>query len=139
MANDDAPLLTVSVYDGDFFGDLTTLAQICVLEGSIAPYSGALFSPLEESLRLLEMCAAERDTPRPRGDCFTVFIGRKGSSKSEVKPLVRLDVYAHNGLAVASVVSRKPRWDTERVSYAPDDDAVAIVCKILRANLSGAR
>lgn len=137
MASDDEALV-VSVYDGEFFGDMSSLVRLYVVEGSAAPSGKDPSSALDEAWRLLEMYAEKYPTVPPRGDCFTVFIGGKSRGDNEVEPLVRLDVYAHNGVAVASVVSRMPRWDTERVSYAPDDDAVAIVCKILRANLGGA-
>lgn len=138
MANDEERMLEISFYDGEFVGEMSPLSRICIVEGRVTPYGREPFSPVEETWRLLQMCAEKYAAPSPRGDCFTVFIGTKNRNNTDVEPLARLEVYAHNGIAVASVVSRKPRWDTERVSYAPDDDAVAIVCKILRANLTGA-
>ncbi|MEM5299091.1 hypothetical protein VSR82_32815 [Burkholderia sp. JPY481] len=135
MASEDEALLVVSVYDGQFFGDMLSLVKICVIEGCITSHHTEHFSTLEETWKLLEMWAEKYATPPPRGDCFTVFIGRKDGGDMEVEPVTRLDAYAHNGEATACVMSRTPSWDTERVCYQPDDGSVAIVCKILRANL----
>ncbi|RZF28075.1 hypothetical protein EVC45_19465 [Paraburkholderia sp. UYCP14C] len=128
-------MLVVSVYDGEFFGDLSSLVKICVIEGSTTCCDRESFSTLEETWKLLEMWAEKCATPPPRGDCFTIFICRKDRGDTEVEPLARLDVFAHNGEATTCVVSRTPSWDTERVCYQPDDGSVAIVLKILRANL----
>ncbi|EEA03419.1 hypothetical protein BH160DRAFT_1274 [Burkholderia sp. H160] len=136
MASEDDALLVVSVYDGQFFGDMSSLEKICVIEGSVViSCDREPCSTLEETSKLLEMWAEKHTTPPPRGDFFTIFIGRKDRSDTEVEPVIRLDVYAHNGETTACVMSRTPCWDTERVCYQPDDGSVAIVCKILRANL----
>ena len=134
MEHDDR-LLEISVYDGEFLGEMSAVSKICVVEGRVTPYNRAPFSTLEEALRLLEMCAEKYATPPPQGDCFTVFIGRKGRGDEDVEPLMRLDVYAHSGEATACVISRTPSWNTERVRYQPEDSAVSIVLRILRANL----
>lgn len=136
MEHDDGPML-IEMYDGQFFGEMSSLTKLCVVEGSVTPYDRDPFSTLEEAWRLLEMCAAKYATPPPRDDCFTVFIGRKGRDDAAVEPLLRLDVYAHNGEATASVMSPRPSWHTERVRYQPNDSAVTIVLNILRRNLRG--
>jgi hypothetical protein len=125
-------MLEISLYDGEYDGDLAALTHLCDIEGSVVPEDRPPFSPLEETLRVLEMCADKYSTPRPADDRFTVFIGRK-TGRTELEPLVRLDVCARNGYASASVLSTNgPRWDTERVRYAADDDVVTIVGKILK-------
>ncbi|WP_321854671.1 hypothetical protein [Paraburkholderia tropica] len=130
--------LEISLYDGEFVGDVTLLTQICVIEGSVTPYDAESFPPLEETSRLLEMCAEKYATPPPNGDYFTVFISRKSIDDADFELLMRLDVYAHNGEATACVVSRRPEWNTERVRYQPDDSALTIVFNVLRSNVGGA-
>lgn len=126
--------LRIALYDGDFNGDMTSLVHICDIEGSLVPDGRPPYGLLEEALRVLEICAEKHATPRPRGDCITVFIGRKANAA--VCPCARLDVFAHNGEASASVMSRgSPRWDTQPVRYAPDDNVVAIVRKILEGKV----
>ncbi|MEX3992717.1 hypothetical protein AB4Y35_18325 [Paraburkholderia sp. EG286A] len=137
MAHDDERLLEISLYDGEFLGIMSPFAKICSIEGGVTPYGRPPFSPLEEAWILLEMCAERYTTPPPRSDCLTVFIRRQNRGDTEVEPLIRLDVYAHNGEATATIVSRTPAWDTERVRYQPDDSAVTIVLNVLRANVSG--
>ncbi|MEX3981861.1 hypothetical protein AB4Y45_23100 [Paraburkholderia sp. EG287A] len=136
MEHDDRPML-IEMYDGQFFGEMSSLTELCVVEGSVTPYDREPFSTLEEAWRLLEMCTEKYATPPPRDDCFTVLIGRKERGGAKVEPLIRLDVYASNGEATASVMSPRPNWNTERVRYQPEDSAVVIVSRILRASLYG--
>jgi hypothetical protein len=129
--------MLIEMYDGQFFGEMSSLTELCVVEGSVTPYDREPLSTLEEAWRLLEMCTKKYATPPPQGVCFTVFIGRKDRDDAAVEPLIRLDVSAHNGEATACVMSRTPSWHTERVRYQPEDSAVAIVSRILRASLYG--
>lgn len=122
-------MLKISMYDGDFFGRMEELTLICEIEGSVELYDGPSFDTLEETLRVLEICGDRYTVPQLIGRCFTVFVGRV--SDAVVTPLARLDGYAHNGEATATVMSETSSWNTERVKYAPDDDAVEIVRKIL--------
>jgi len=138
MENDER-VLEISLYDGEFVGDVTSLTPICVLEGSVTPYDREPFSPLEEAWRLLEMCSEKYAIPPSQGDCFTAFIGRKNRGNVEVESLIRLDVHAHNGEATACVMSQLPAWETERVRYHPDDSAVTIVLRILKSNVGDVR
>lgn len=75
------------------------------------------------------MSADKYSAPRPLSDCFVAFIGRK--TGSEIQPLARLDILAHNGRAEASITSAdSTRVDTESVPYTEDDDVVTIACKM---------
>lgn len=131
-------MLTIAIFDGEYDGDLSALTHLCDIAGSVVPDGCPAYPPLEEALQLLEMCADKYSTPGPSGDCLTGFIGRKIGDK--VNLLARLDVFAHNGEAHASVPCHSsPRWDTEQVRYLPDDDVVTIVRKILKGNLRGGR
>ncbi|MBB5427489.1 hypothetical protein HDG40_005668 [Paraburkholderia sp. JPY158] len=125
-------MLTIAIYDGEYYGDMRQLTHLCDVEGQVEHDH---FYALVETLRVLQLCTKERDIPRLTGDCFTVFVGRK--SGAELIPLARMDVLAHNGRASASVVDGGPRWDTEPAHYAPGDDAVEIVRKILQVNAGG--
>lgn len=127
--------LEISLYDGEFFGDVTSLARICVIEGSVTPYDSEPFSLLEETSRLLIMCTEKYATPSPSGNYFTVFVSSKNGDDAEFELLMRLDVYARNGEANARVISRLPPWDTESVRYAPEDSAVTIALNVLSGNL----
>ncbi|MFM0146553.1 hypothetical protein [Paraburkholderia sp. RL18-085-BIA-A] len=132
---DKEPLLTIAMYNGEYDGNLDALKQLCVIEGNAVPDGRPPYSPLEEALKLLEVCADRYSTPRPSCDCFTVFIGRK--TGIAIRPLARLDVYARNGYASASVLSAdSPRTDTESIRYSLDDDALTIMRKILEAEAS---
>lgn len=133
--SDAKHLLEISVYDGEFAGDVTSLTQLCVIEGSVTPHDREPYSPLEETRRLLELGSAKYVTPAPSGACFTVLIDSKDVEDAEAEPLIRLDVYAHNGEAHARVISRLPPWDTEGVRYDPEDSAVTIALNVLRGNL----
>ncbi|WP_018436877.1 hypothetical protein [Paraburkholderia atlantica] len=123
-------MLTISIYDGEYDGDLSALAHMCDVDG---PVECDLCNALVEALRVLKLCTKPHDVPRLTGAAFTVFVGRK--SGEEVVPLARMDVLAHNGTASASVSDAGPRWDTEPAYYAPGDDAVEIVRKILTGQL----
>ena len=118
-------MLTISIYDGD----VSALAHLCDIEGSVVPDDRPPFSVLEEALRVLEMCEERYSTLPLSGTGFTVFIGRKKGL--EVTPLLRLDGYVRNEFASARVVGAGPHSDTESVDCAPGDDAVAIVRKLL--------
>lgn len=118
-------MLTISIYDGD----VSALAHLCDIEGSVVPDDRPPFSVLEEALRVLEMCEERYSTLPLSGTGFTVFIGRKKGL--EVTPLLRLDGYVRNEFASARVVGPESCWDTERVHCAPDEDAVTIVRKML--------
>jgi hypothetical protein len=129
MTRNEEPLLAISVYDGEYAGDIALLAHICDIEGSVVPHGRPLFSLFEEALKMLELCAEKYSTPGLPSQCLTVFVGRKTSTG--IQPLARLDVVARNGLAGASITSAAPRVDSEPVRYASDDDALTIVRKVL--------
>jgi hypothetical protein len=123
-------MLKITFYDGEYDGDLTALVPICEIDGSVVPEDRSPYTTLEETLRLLEMCADKYSVPRPLDKCFTVLIGRKANTK--VESLARLDVHACNGRASANVRCKgAPDCKTEPVPYEPEDDAVAIVLKVL--------
>ncbi|WP_175772469.1 hypothetical protein [Paraburkholderia phenazinium] len=123
-------MLKITFYDGEYDGDLTALAPICEIDGSVVPEDRPPYAPLEETRRLLEMCADKYSVPRPAGQCFTVLIGRKAGTK--VVSLARLDVHACNGRASANVRCKgAPDCHTGPVCYEPEDDAAAIVLKVL--------
>ncbi len=122
-------MLKISIFAGDYFGDLGELTRLLDIEGSVTPDDRLPFEAPEEALRLLEMCSEKYATPHLSQRCFTVFIGREIEFK--VTPLLRLDGYAHNGRASASVVGIPPICYTEPVTYSPDEDVVEIVRKIL--------
>ena len=122
-------MLKIAIYDGDFFGRMEELTLICVIEGGVEVHDRPSFDTLEETLRVLEICEDRYAVPQLIGPCFTVFVGRM--SDAVVTPLARLDGYAHNGEATATVMSETPNWTTDPVRYDPNDDAVEIVRKIL--------
>jgi hypothetical protein len=135
MNRDDETLLTITFFDGEYMGDDALLTYICEVEGSVVPDSRPPFTLLQETMKVLEICADRYSAVRPSGDCFTVIIGRKAAG-TEGDPLVRLDGYACNGYASASVLSsHAPCSDMEPVRYLPDDDVVTIAYKILKGNL----
>jgi hypothetical protein len=129
----EPPHLVLDFYDGEYDGDRSALTHLCSIEGSVVPHGQHQFDTLEEASKLLELCADRYGSRRPCDSCFAVFIGRK--SGDAVEPLARLDVYARDGHASASVVGFGPRWDTEPVVYVPDDDVVTMVRKILEGSL----
>ncbi|WP_063533650.1 hypothetical protein [Burkholderia sp. MSMB1589WGS] len=122
-------MLTISIYDGEYDGDVNALTHLCDIEGSAVPDDRPPFSVLGETLRVLELCEERYSTPPLSGTSFTAFIGRKDGR--DVTPLVRLDGYVRDGCASATVVGPGSRWDTEPVYCTPGDDAVAIVRKLL--------
>jgi hypothetical protein len=124
-------VLSIAFYDGEYYGDISRQVRICDIEGSVVPTNRPPFDTLEEALKLLELCSEKYSTPHP-GDVFTVFIGNKDAVT--VEPLARIDVYARDGVASASVLlNAAPRFDTEQVRYAPEDDVVTIALKIISA------
>lgn len=123
-------VLRIELLDGEYISHAVSLTQLCVIEGSVTPYGRPRLTVFQEALRILELCEEKYSTPHPSGPCFTALISRKTGGAST--PVMRLDVFARNGSACAGVESiNYPGWDTERVSYAPDDDAIEIVRKIL--------
>ena len=122
-------MLKIAIYDGDFFGDMTELTHVCDLEGSVEARDSPPLDALEETLCVLEMRGELYAIPRLIGPCFTVFIGRV--SNATLTPLVRLDGYAYDGSASAHVKGTSAGWTTEPVYYTPEDDAVAILRRIL--------
>lgn len=114
--------LHIAFYDGEAGAD--ALTHLCDVEGDVEHEP---FNTLPEALRVLTLCTKRPDMPRA-GRCFTVFIAHR---RPVLTPLLRLDVYAHNGSASAGVTGPGPRWDTEPVNYGPDDDMVEIVRKVL--------
>lgn len=125
-------MLKISVFDGEFLFGEVPLPLLCDIEGSVTPDGREPFGPLEEAERVLEMCCERYTVGRPSGDFMTVHIGRK--TETDVEPLVRLDILAREGIAHVSIQSRSwPRWDAEPVYYAPDDDAVTILRKVIAA------
>ncbi|SDD96524.1 hypothetical protein [Paraburkholderia lycopersici] len=126
-------MLTITIYDGEIVAP-DSLVHLCDVEGSAEAYDRPPFTALEEALRVLEMCSDRYSTPHLSGTGFTVFIGNKEGL--EVTPLVRLDGYAHNGYASAGIVGAGPRFDTVPAKYAPDDDVVEIVRKILAGQVT---
>lgn len=127
-------MLTISIYDGEFYGDMQELTHLCDVEGSAEPYDRPPFSVLEEALRVLEMCEERYSTPPLTGTGFTVFVCSKHGV--EVTPLLRLDGYARNGWASAGVVGQAPSWNTEPAEYVVDDDVVTIVRKLLSGQVT---
>ncbi|WP_321927892.1 hypothetical protein [Paraburkholderia guartelaensis] len=120
----------ILIYDGEFFAGEAPLPLLCEIEGSVTPYDREPFGVLEEAEKILEMCGERYTVGRPSGDCLTVVVARK--HKNDVMPVVRLDIHARNGMARASIQTYDfPRWDSEPVYYAPEDDAVTILRKII--------
>jgi hypothetical protein len=138
MENDER-WLEIVAYDGEYVGDVSSLTKICSLSGGAMDCDPGPRSLFEEALTLLEVCAKKWATPRPLGDCFTIFIGRKTGENSEVESLVRLEVNAHEGDATAVFVSGSRAWNAAPVQYHPEDDVVTIASKVLRANEGGAQ
>ena len=136
MTHDEEPLLTISMYYGQYVSDLASLFHICDVEGSIVPDGRHPFSLLAEALKVLEMCVDKYGAPRPSVEYVTVFIGRK--TRTEVKPLARMAVATRNGRAGASVrLDNSTRVDTKVAYYGDDDDVVTIVRKVLKVFVSG--
>jgi len=124
---DDDPALIIEIYDGEYSGDLSVLTDLCSVEGSARAYDRPPYSILEEAHKILDLCEKRYSAPLPQSSLLTVVIGRKGAG-----PLVRLDVYAKNGQASASVLSNtEPRWDTGAICYLPEDNVINIVRKLL--------
>ncbi|ASV96817.1 hypothetical protein [Paraburkholderia aromaticivorans] len=126
-------MLRISIFDGDFHGTMEELTHVCDIEGCVIPDDRPPFSLLEESLRVLEMCVERYTVPRPRGPCFTVFIGRMNGTEMTI--VVRLDIFARDGLVRAGVEGILPGWDAEPTHYLPDDDVVTIVRKLIAGQL----
>ncbi|MBN3854039.1 hypothetical protein G3N59_11675 [Paraburkholderia sp. Ac-20340] len=126
-AEDGNPALVIEIYDGEYSGDLSVLTDLCSVEGSARAYDRPPYSTLEEVHKILDLCEKRYSAPLPQSSLLTVVIGRKGAG-----PLVRLDVYAKNGQASASVLSNtEPRWDTGAICYLPEDNVINIVRKLL--------
>lgn len=118
-------MLKISIFDGEVAAPYT-LVHLCDIEGIS---DDCPQSVLAAALKALESSSPHHAVPHFRGRCFTVTVGHKGALRTT--PLVRLDGFAHNGQASAHVISDEPSWCTESVYYAPEDDAVTIVRKIL--------
>ena len=132
----DEPLLVIEIFDGEYFGDESELTHICDVEGSVPPDGRPPFTVLEETARVLELCADKYSTPAPAGDALTVFIGRR--TRGATATLARLDVQIEHGLAHASIVcSDRPREDAEPVPVSREDDVVTVARKIFAASLGG--
>ncbi|RQM47133.1 hypothetical protein EHZ19_15885 [Paraburkholderia bannensis] len=125
--------LKIAFYDGEFAGDVCALMHLCDVEGEVTPYDRAPYHTLEEVLCVLDLCEERYSTPCPTSGAMTVFVGRKRGN--EVTPIARLDVYARDGYASASVVGLGPRTDTSPVHFGPEDGAVVIARKVLAAYL----
>jgi hypothetical protein len=138
MENDER-WLEIVAYDGEYAGDMSSLTKICSLSGGAMDCDQRPRSLFEEALTLLEVCAKKWATPRPLGDSFTIFIGRKTTEDSEAEKLVRLDVNAHEGDATAVFVSGSRAWNAVPVQYHPEDDVVTITHNVLRANVGSQR
>jgi hypothetical protein len=125
-------MLRISIFDGEFLLGEGPLPLLCEIEGSVTPYGKECFAGLEETEKILEMCGDRYTVGRPSGDNMTVVIARKVGN--DVMPVMRLDIHARNGTARAGIQTYDfPRWDAEPVCYAPDDDAVTILRKIIAA------
>jgi len=123
------------VYDGEYNRDMGSLVKICEVEGSALPYGRQPFSLLGEAVRALELCAERYTTPRPSGNCLTVFVARKTGDAAE--PLVRFDIVVCNDRAVARLTRADgSRIDTGTVAYDENDDVVSLVRKILEVSFS---
>ena len=132
----DHHFLSITCYSGEYNGDISALTHVCDIDGSAAPEGRPPFTPLEEALRVLEMCTRRYRTPSLEGEAMTVFVGRK--VRGRTTPLARLDVVVKDGQAHANVV----RDDTARVAIKPvpvnsDDDVAPIVRKILESLVRG--
>ncbi|RQM50963.1 hypothetical protein EHZ19_02170 [Paraburkholderia bannensis] len=122
----------ISIYDGEYFAGESPLPLLCEIEGSVTPYGREPFGILEEAEKVLEMCEERYGAARPSGDCMTVVVARKVGN--DVMPVVRLDIHARNGTARASIQTYDfPSWNAEPTTYAPDDDAVTILRKVIAA------
>ena len=120
-------LLTISMYRGEYTGNLTSLVHICDIQGGVVPEGRQPFSLFAEALKVLEICAG--GTLHPSGEYVTVFIGRK--THSGVKPQARIAVATRNGRSGACFrLETSTRVDTEVVEHG-DDDVVTIVRKVL--------
>jgi hypothetical protein len=120
--------LRISLYDGECTGDMASLTQLCDIDG-VVPDERRASNVFAEALHVLDLYARKHSVSRLSGSSFTVLIVRKDGAVET--PLVRLDGYARNGYASASITGQGPRWDTERASYSVDDDVLIIVRKIL--------
>ncbi|WP_321910286.1 hypothetical protein [Paraburkholderia sp. J11-2] len=123
-------MLKISIFDGEFVPGEAPLPLLCEIDGSVAPYDKEPYGPLEEAEKVLELCGERYTVGRPSGNGMTVVVGRKFESNE--MPVVRLDIHARNGIARASIQTYDyPRWDAEPTYYAPEDDAVTILRKII--------
>ena len=127
-------MLAIAFYAGEYTGDASALTYLCDIEGSVTPGGRPPFTALEETLRVLAMCAERYSTPSLAEPALTVFIGSK--KRGRTTPLARLDVLLHDGLARASIVrDDAPRVSTEPVPVDSDDDVATVVRKILATYL----
>jgi hypothetical protein len=138
MENDER-WLEIVAYDGEYAGDMSSLTKICSLSGGAMDCDQRPRSLFEEALTLLEICAKKWATPRPLGDSFTIFIGRKTAEDSEAETLLRLDVNAHDGEATAVIVSGNRVWNADPAEYRLEADVVTITHNVLRANVGSQR
>lgn len=123
-------MLEISIFDGELVPGEAPLPLLCEIEGSVVPDGKEPFGPLEEAEKILEMCRERYTVARPNCDFITVCVGRK--RETDVELLVRLDILARDGIARTSIRNREwPRWDAEPTNYAPEDDAIAIVLKVI--------
>jgi hypothetical protein len=131
----EAPL-TISMYRGEYTGDLASLVHICDVEGCVAPDVRQPFSLFEETLRVLETCG--EGTPRPSSEYVTVFIGRK--TRTGVKPQARISIAARDGrIGACFRLEASTRVDIEVVDHGDDKDVVTVVRKVLEVFVRGNR
>jgi hypothetical protein len=132
---DEKALLKISMYCGEYTGDLTSLVHICDVEGSVVQ-GRQPFSLFEETLNILEVYAD--GTPRPSVEYVTVFIGRK--TPLAVEPPARIAVATRNGRTGACFrPETSTRVDTEVIDNGGDDDVVTVVRKVLEVFVRGNR
>jgi hypothetical protein len=123
-------MLKILFFDGEFLRGEASLPLLGEIEGRVTSDGIEPIGPLEEAEKVLEMCCERYTVARPSRDFMTVAIARK--TEADVEPLVRLDILARDGIAHVSIQSSSwPRWDAEPAYYTPEDDAVAIVRKVL--------
>ncbi|MEX3943337.1 hypothetical protein AB4Y44_28065 [Paraburkholderia sp. BR10937] len=127
---DDCPGLKITIHEGIRTGKSSLL---CELEGGVVLQNGAPLTAWEEAMRVLELCDDKYCTPCPTQQNLTVFAWRK--DKGNLAPLFNVDIELRSGTAKA--VSREFSGQISECDavFEADEDAVAIIRKVLSAML----